>query len=160
MAVPRPDENDISKSLKSIDSTTWLLGSFLLRRSPLPEQTATWADESDNSSYTLTKALDPHHYTTSSLDSPHVKLVYTAGNVSAVWAVGADAFCKVKKIVKGVTQEADTLRFVQSQQPSFNTPQVLYHTTDDTLSYLFVRRLPGRTLDQAWPTLTEQQRAH
>jgi hypothetical protein len=47
------------------------------------------------------------------LDDPRFKLVYDAGDSSAVWSVGNSAFCKVKLCRQGITSEAATLEFVQ-----------------------------------------------
>jgi aminoglycoside phosphotransferase len=153
-------EGHIKKSLKQIDPNTWLLGNYILRRSPNPSNTATWIDKSDGSSYLLEEASTSQSCMTSSPDSPHISLVHEAGDASVVWAIGSDALCKIRYIEKGVTPESVTLNYVQGQQPSFDTPKVLRHIYDKDRSYLFLQRLPGRTLDSAWPSLTEERRTY
>ena len=75
-----------------------------------------------------------------------------------VWAVGNTALCKVKYVESFITPESSTLKFVQDQQPSFDTPNILAQAIDKDKVYLFLQRLPGRTLDQAWPSLNKQWR--
>ncbi|KAF2760068.1 hypothetical protein EJ05DRAFT_271274 [Pseudovirgaria hyperparasitica] len=130
-------DNHINKSFKQIDRSTWLIGKFVLHRSPSPSDTATWNDDSDNSSYTL-----------------------TPGDASAVWSIGGNAICKVRYTEEGVTPESVTLNFVKDRQPSFETPRVLHHAFDKDRSYLFIQRLQGRTLDTAWPTLNDYWKTH
>lgn len=131
----------------------------MLHRSPGTSVTATWNDDIDNSSYTLAKApvvLPP----TTRLNSPYITLVHEAGDASAVWSIGHSALCKVRYIQDGVTPESITLKFVQDRRPTFKTPRVLHHAFENDRSYLFLQRLPGRTLDAAWPSLSNQWRLH
>lgn len=116
VVVRKWGEDYINKSLKQIDSNTWLTGGFVLYRSPFSSNTATWNDDGDNSSCTLKQALNPLPSATTPTESPYIKLVYD---------------------------------FVRDQQPSFKTPKVIHHIFDDDRSYLFIQRLPGRTLDAA-----------
>lgn len=150
-------EAHIYKSLKQIDSNTWFIGGLVLHRSPYPSDTATWNDDGDNSSYTLTESPHPPLSTTTP-DSPYIKLVHEVGDQSAVWSIGNSALCKVRYIEKGVTPESVTLDFVRDQQPSFEVPKVLHHAFGHDRSYLFLQRVPGRTLDVAWPTLNDYWR--
>lgn len=150
-------ENHINKSLKQATSNTWVIGNLVLSRSKSPSKTATWIDGVDGSSYTITTG--PNHLPSASVDSPHIKLIHEAGDASAVWSIGNSAICKVRYLEEGVTPEAVTLDFVQKKSPSFQTPKVLYHAYDENRSYLFLQRLPGQTLDAAWPTLNAYWRS-
>ena len=98
MAVRKQNEDRISNSLKQIDENTWLIGNVVLHRSDTAgwnesDTLAGWNDSSDNSSYTLTKASSPLPTTTTS-NSPYIKLVHEAGDASAVWSIGTNAFAK------------------------------------------------------------------
>jgi hypothetical protein len=150
-------EAHIKNTLKQVNSDTWLIGNFLLCRSSGCSPTATWTDEGENSSYTITSA-PTNHPATSQPDSPHMKLVHEAGDASAVWAVGSSVLCKIRYIEEGVTPESTTLDYVRNQRPSFDIPTVICYIVDEDRSYLFLGRLPGRTLDRAWPSLNETWR--
>jgi hypothetical protein len=153
-------DEHISRVLRQVRPDLWLLGSFSLQRVPYHSETATWYDENDGSSYILEKLSTPHPPATLHYESPYIQLVHEAGDASAVWAVGNVAFCKVKYIEDGVTPESSTLQWVQDRQPSFNTPRVLAHAIEEERAYLFLQRLLGRTLDQAWPSLDKHWRLH
>lgn len=68
--------------------------------------------------------------------------------------------CKVRYIEDGITAESDTLDFVRAQRQSFEIPEVILHFHDHGRSYLFLQKVPGRTLDAAWPTLDDHWRRH
>ncbi|KAJ5922829.1 hypothetical protein N7516_010532 [Penicillium verrucosum] len=149
--------NDHNKeSIKQVDENTWLIGSLILHSSSGRSDTSSWYDSTDNISYTLTNAPAPPPPAVPLLaNTPKISLVYQAGNSSAVWSIGTSAFCKVKLRVEGATSEAATLAFVQEQKPYFKTPTILHQAEDNNRSYLFLGRVPGRTLADAWPTLDE-----
>lgn len=157
VAVRGWGENHINKALKQATSNTWVIGNLVLSRSQGHLKTATWIDAVDDSSYTITTC--PNYLPSAFVDSPHIKLIHEAGDASAVWAIGNSAICKVRYLEEGVTPEAVTLDFVQKKHPSFRTPKVLYHAYDETRSYLFLQRLPGQTLDAAWPKLNAYWRS-
>ncbi|KAJ0158028.1 hypothetical protein CTA2_12464 [Colletotrichum tanaceti] len=52
----------------------------------------------------------------------------------------------------------DYLRDLVGPALSFPVPRSLYHAEFDGRYYLFTSRLPGRTLEEAWPTMTESER--
>ena len=150
-------EDHINKSIKQIDSETWLIGGHVLHRSPYPSDVATWNDDSDKSSYTLTVAPTPLLSATTPLDSPYIKLIYESRDARAIWSIGNSVVCKAAYTTKGTTPESVTLNFVRNQQQpySFETPEVLHHAFASDRSFLFHQRLPGRTLEVAWPSLND-----
>lgn len=160
VTVRKWGDDHINKSIRQINLDTWLIDGLVLHRSSCLSDAATWNDDGDNSSYPLTEAPTPLPSGTTPLDSPYIKLVYEAGDASAVWSIGNNALCKVRYIEEGVTPESVTLNFVRDQQPSFETPKVIHHAFDNDRSYLFLQRVPGRTLDAAWPSLNEYWRRH
>ena len=113
-----------------------MLGSFKLYRSSHLSENATWNDS--DASYTLTKIPALCSYMTTDLDSSYIKLVHEAGDASAVWSIGNNAFCKVRYIERGATPEALTLDFVQKRMPSFKTPKVLYYIVENSVYNEFV----------------------
>ena len=170
-------EGHIAKALKQINENAWIVGNVLIHRiehdSPAHEIVDyAWTDEADRSKYRLqianpnldsaqeskkTNILDP----VEEAKPPRVKLIHEAGLTSAVWAIGSEIICKVRKLkTPGTTPEWKVLDFVQNQRPSFKTPQAISYTHDANWSYLFMRRVPGRTLDAAWSTLDHYWRDH
>ncbi|KFZ15621.1 hypothetical protein V502_05495 [Pseudogymnoascus sp. VKM F-4520 (FW-2644)] len=137
VAVRKWGDDHINKSIRQINLDTWLIDGLVLHRSPCLSNAATWNDDGDNSSYTLTEAPTPLPSATTPLDSHYINY-----------------------IEEGVTPESVTLNFVRGQHPSFETPKVIHHAFGNDRSYLFLQRVPGRTLDAAWPSLDEYWRRH
>lgn len=152
--------SNVGCHIRQVDGNTWLIGGVTLSRSPNWSDTATWNDESDGASYTVAHIPLPPPQELVPLDSPHIKLAHSVANRSFVWAIGQHAFCKVKRLEPNITLEWTTLEYVKSKGPRFEVPEVLFHLEDNSWSYLFLRRLPGRTLDSAWPTLSDTWRSY
>ncbi|KAJ5135372.1 uncharacterized protein N7515_004650 [Penicillium bovifimosum] len=154
-------DDPVRESIKEVDADTWLIGPLTLHRSKGYHSTSTWYDQDDDLSYTLTSAPIPLPPSVP-LPAEHsnIRLVYDAGDSSAVWSVGKSAFCKVKLSVPGTTPEAATLKYVHGQRPYFEIPKVLHETEHNGRSYLFLSRVRGRTLANAWPTLNKEWRDH
>lgn len=150
----------LRESFRQVDAQTWLIGPLIIRCSSSHSDSSTWFDHVNQLSFTVEDAPTPPPSTPISSDDPIVRLVYHAGESSAVWAIGSSAFCKAKVCVENTTPEATTLTFVHQQQPTFQLPSILHHTQSDATSYLFLSRVPGRTLAEAWPTLDEKWRTH
>ncbi|CAG8948057.1 unnamed protein product [Penicillium salamii] len=150
----------IRESIKQVDANTWLVGPLQLCRSTGYSDTSTWYDLDDNVSYTLTNASIPPPPTVPLSENVPFRLIYNIGDSSAVWSVGNSAFCKVKLRVLGATSEAATLAFIHGEQPDFEIPKVLHHAEHNARSYLFLSRVRGRTLENAWSTLSEKWRHH
>ena len=129
--------------------TTLRDSNLVLHRSPCLSDVATWNDDGDNSSYTLTEAPTPLPSATKPPDSPYIKLVYEAGDCCAIWSIGNKVSCKARYTRKGVTPESATINFVRDQQPSFETPKVLHHAFSGDRSFLFLQSIPGRSLNVA-----------
>ncbi|OQD73402.1 hypothetical protein PENDEC_c015G01543 [Penicillium decumbens] len=154
-------KDPVREPIKQVDENTWLIGPLILQRSSGYSDTATWYDRDDDLSYTVTDAPNPAPPSVPlAPDHPNIVLVYDAGDASAVWSIGKAAFCKVKLQVSGTTREATTLEFVRKKQPGFETPKILYETEYNGRSCLFLSRVPGRTLAEAWPTLDEKWKHH
>lgn len=154
-------DEPVRESIKYVDANTLLVGPLKLHRSKGYSDTSTWYDQDDDLSYTLTNAPIPPPPTSPwPANDPKIKLVYDVGGRSAVWSIGNSAFCKVKLREAGITPEAATLAFVHSQRPVFEIPKVLHETQHNDRSYLFLSRVQGRTLREAWPTLDAAWRHH
>ncbi|KAL3477307.1 hypothetical protein BJX99DRAFT_257561 [Aspergillus californicus] len=121
---------------------------------------STWYDHDDNSSYTITKTPVPPSAVPLPADDPLFKLVYDAGDSSAVWSLGTSAFCKVKVCVDGTTPEVATLAYIYERRLNFGPPKVLYQAEFNGRSYLFLSRVLGRTLAEVWPYVDEKWKHH
>ncbi|CRG89756.1 hypothetical protein PISL3812_06795 [Talaromyces islandicus] len=152
----------LRESIKQVDADTWLIGPVMLYRSKGYLETSTWYDQSDDFSYTVTSAPTPLPTAVPwSADDSDFKLVYDVAEQSAVWSLGNSAFCKIKLYADSTTSEATTLAHVWDKQPTnFEIPSVFYSAESNGRSYLFLSRVPGRTLAEAWPTLDEKWRRH
>jgi hypothetical protein len=150
-------DQHIRRSLKQIDQYTWLIGDLILRRILGPSEFIAWKDD-DGSNFSLMVAPRPLPSTTIEVDSPHIKLIHEAGDASAIWSIGNNAVCKARYTLPGITPESTTLKYVQERKPSFMTPEILHHAYDYDRNYLFLQKLPGKTLYEAWPGLDEYWR--
>lgn len=77
--------------------------------------------------------------------------------MSAVWAVGKNAFCKVKFWVEDMALESKSIQFVQQTLPQVPVPEVIYSWVDDDRSFLLLKRAEGTTLRDAWPKMSVPQ---
>ncbi|TVY76077.1 hypothetical protein LSUE1_G005430 [Lachnellula suecica] len=121
----------IRETIKEVDSNTWVIGCLIVHRSSGYCDTATWFDDSDDSSYTVTNAPTPPPLATSLLPSnPHIVQIHDIGDGSAVWAIGSKVFCKVH------------INFSQE------------NTTPEDVT------IPGQTLGKAWPSLSKERQQY
>lgn len=90
----------------------------------------------------------------------HIRLVRHLGRTSAIWSVG-DAFIKIQRAgpdTEENTTEATTLDWLCAHNLSFNVPKVLYRNHEHNLHILFISRVPGETLEQAWKVMGEDEK--
>ena len=90
--------------------------------------------------------------------SDELHLVHEGGSSSAVWAIGRQAFCKVKAWNSDMESEDNTISFVKKIAPQIPTPEVIYAWNDQDRSFLILRRIEGSTLRDAWVSLSPSQR--
>lgn len=158
MAARRP----VNESLRAIDCQTWLVGDrLLLSRASTTSPGYLWSD-GHGSFYSVSEApgTPPASQPLSTTSSDPIRLVYDAGGVSAVWEIG-NAFLKAKiSNSPSTTREHVTLAGVKAIPPSFAIPDVLYHGEWAGRHYLFLSKVPGQTLVDAWPTMDEVTKCH
>ncbi|CAG9951548.1 unnamed protein product [Clonostachys rosea f. rosea IK726] len=89
------------------------------------------------------------------------QLVHSCANVSAVWVFG-NVVLKIKRFQnrKGGTRENVTLDWLANQNLKFAIPRALHYSEDEDRSYLFSTRLPGITLNSAWPLMNADYRQY
>lgn len=96
-------EDPVRKSIKEVDENTWLIGALILHHYRGYSDIATWYNQGDSWSYTLSDALNPSPPSVPfPADHPTIVLVYDVGGNSAVWPLGNSSFCKVELRVKNL----------------------------------------------------------
>ncbi|KAF5024697.1 hypothetical protein F66182_3226 [Fusarium sp. NRRL 66182] len=102
------------------------------------------------------------HDSTMNVHSQDLKVnklhVHNSGTSGAVWRIGG-MFCQVKAWLRGMDTEAETLRSVEARF-ELPVPEVVFDWIDEDLNRSFVIPKPvhGRTLQQAWPSLSPERR--
>lgn len=83
------------------------------------------------------------------------------GTSWGLWLFGKDSFCKVRSWHDAMEDEKDTIDFVHTCCPTIPLPEVIFSWIDREWSRTFIitRRIPGKTLDRRWWSLTESQRS-
>ena len=78
----------------------------------------------------------------------------------AIWNFSPNVFCKVKSWVEGLTTEATTIRFVNKNVPSIPTEEIMYDWINPlwNRTIMISKRVAGMTYQEAWPSLTTQQK--
>lgn len=122
--------------------------------SPPPGPLASWRD-GNSVIYVLQRDTPPIE----SLRFDY-QLIHEAGSSSAVWTLGNNAVCKVHPWKEGTQLEADTLAFISKRFPSIPITEVICTWVDKPInrSFLIMKRIHARTIDQAWVDLSHQQR--
>lgn len=119
---------------------------------------ATWVD--DNECYYIREATEREL----SLAEKEIidDFVYQAGTSSAVWAIGSNVICKVKTWCDGMELESETLAFLTAKFPHIPIPEVVHSWLDRKLNrtFLLLKRINARALDDAWPSLSSEQKHH
>ena len=150
----------LSQSIRQVDSTRWQIGSLVCERietTPPADAIAAWEEHS--CMYIIRKIEDGRVAFAPSMESSdELKLVHKGGSLSAVWAIGRQAFCKVKAWNPAMESEDKTIAFVKKIAPQISTPEVIYTWTDQDRSFLILRRIEGSTLRDAWTSLSASQR--
>lgn len=151
----------ISVSVTRTSPGRWNLGSTMVceqlsHTEPRPDDTITDWQDGDSIFYLRQRTAHDTLGGDAEVDRIHV-----GGTSAAVWCLGGNAFCKAHAWREGLQLEADNIRFVQAHAPEVPVPEVLFSWIDHDLdrTFLITRRASGRTLEQAWPQLSSNQRA-
>lgn len=88
------------------------------------------------------------------LYSSHVKLFYGASK-SDVWSIGSDVILK-ERPDEGPKTEVTTLKYFETAVPEIPAPRAVRDWVDsDGRYFVLTGRIPGKTLEQTWPSLSE-----
>ncbi|EXK76671.1 hypothetical protein FOQG_18596 [Fusarium oxysporum f. sp. raphani 54005] len=148
------------KQIHGNNGNSWLIGQrFVLHQTKSAEEPL-WRD-SDGNCYSLAPLSDDIPPATEIPSGSFPYLLHDCANISAVWDFG-DVVLKIKlfQTRKDATREHATLDWLANQKLNFAIPQVLHYSADDDKSYLFSTRLPGITLNSAWPSMDEDHRQY
>lgn len=149
----------MQEAIREIDESSWLIDDKLLLLQT-PQSGCTWRD-GNGMGYKITKAVFPLPASRPLSKDGHVQLIYDAGDVSAVFAIGNSAFCKVRILdVPNVTREHVTLDWLHQRTWSFTIPHTLYHAEYDGRYYIVLGRVAGMTIDSVWASLDETAREY
>ncbi|KAJ6126091.1 hypothetical protein N7471_010584 [Penicillium samsonianum] len=155
MSVSDPIRNSVVETSHS----TWRLGHTIeCARLPKPDDRsaiASWKD-GDNF-YILRLAKSEQLPDATPANSCEVRLIHEGGTLSAVWAIGNNAICKVHHWSPNTTSECDTIKFIQKMVPKVPVPEVINSWVDGDRSFLVLKRVPGITLRDAWETMSAVQ---
>jgi hypothetical protein len=153
----------IQDSVVQISPSTWCLGCTVqCDRVAEPDDTCTAAWRDGENWYTLRPVSDQPASSEKSLDatpadSHEVSLIHTGGTLSAAWAIGNNAICKVHHWSSDTTSESETIKSVQKMAPQVPIPEVITSWVDGERSFLVLKRVPGITLRDAWGTMSASQ---
>jgi hypothetical protein len=85
--------------------------------------------------------------------------IYSMGSSAACWRFG-DAYFKVKSWCEGMDTESNLIAFAREAVPSIPVPKVYCSWLDRAWnrSFLVLAAVEGKTLNEAWPSLSDTQR--
>ncbi|CAG8976234.1 hypothetical protein HYALB_00012001 [Hymenoscyphus albidus] len=156
-----PALRPVRESILEIDDNSWIIGGVLLLsyKTIAPSSGCFWSD-GGSAFYTLSELAHSQQPTHPLSSTSRVQLVHDAGDCNAAWRIG-EAFLKVQALsTPSRTREHITLNYLHDPAngsvPTFPIPRVLYHTEHDNRYYLFTSRVPGNTLEKAWPNMEEE----
>ena len=153
----------IENSVVKISASRWLLGSSMICESDLtvpPEDVkASWKGDDGKTYYLRTAptslvAAPAGENTSESFEKDRV---HQAGTSAAVWAFGG-VHVKVKSWIPELESEQASIE--HARKVNIPTPEVVFSWIDHAWnrSFLILRSIPGRTLDEAWPDLSLSER--
>ncbi|PVH91194.1 hypothetical protein DM02DRAFT_366081 [Periconia macrospinosa] len=157
-----PTLKPVRESIVEVGDNSWVIGDeiFLSRQCVAPHSGCFWSDGA-GSFYTISAepAIQPLPQTSPLSPSSPIQLVHDAGDCNAAWRIG-EAFLKVQLLdTSTTTREHTTLAYLHDPAngpiPTFPIPHVLYHKEINNRYYLITTRVPGETLEKAWPTMDE-----
>lgn len=107
----------LDQSVRQAELNRWCIGSLVCQRiktTPPADTVAAWKE--DDATYILRKddGIGPVSLITSSNE---IRMVHEGGSSSRVWAVGRQAFCKIKIKNPILESENNTIAFVNDVVP-------------------------------------------
>lgn len=151
----------IRNSVTQVSHSTWRLGCTIeCNRIAEPDDTCTAAWKDGEDWYILRHAISEQPPDATPANSQEVRLIHEGGTLSAVWAIGNNAICKVHSWTSDTTSESKTIKFVQENAPQVSIPEVIYSWVDGNRSFLVLKRVPGITLRRLGDNVRYRTRFH
>lgn len=152
----------IEDSIIKLSESRWLIGSLMICETdltvPLHDVLGSWVGDEGRTFY-LRKSLYPFLYTTEDVRrTSQIDRVHKAGTGAAVWAFGG-AHVKVKAWIPELQSESDTIEYIR--KTGIPAPEIVYSWIDSdwNRTFLVMKSIKGRTLCQAWPVLSQDQKS-
>ena len=151
----------IEHSVVKLNEQCFRLGSSMIcEKSTAKGQSgilSTWQD--NGKTFILRQQTDYDRTMPPSTSSATV--IHEAGGCAEVWLFGDDTFCKVKAWCEGLESEKATIDFVKTCCPHIPVPEVIFSWVDRdwSRSFTIIKRVPGKTLNEQWPSLNPSQRS-
>ncbi|KAJ5847391.1 hypothetical protein N7455_011348 [Penicillium solitum] len=125
----------IQNSVVQTSHYTWCLGCTIewdrISGSGDMGAAASWKD--GEHWYILRRVNSEQQPVTTPTNSDEVRVIHEGGTVSAVWAIGNNAICKVYYWSSDITSECETVKFIQERAPKVPVPEVIYSWVDGNL---------------------------
>jgi len=148
----------VRNSVVQVSHSTWRLGCTIeCHQATEPDETCAAAWKDGEYWYTLRLAKNEQQPDDTPANSNGVRLIHEGGTLSAVWAIGNNAICKVHHWSSDTTSESETIKFVQANTPHVPVPEVIHSWEDGNRSFLVLKRVEGITLRDAWETMSAAQ---
>ncbi|KAF4628709.1 hypothetical protein G7Y89_g9441 [Cudoniella acicularis] len=159
-----PMKPSIDETVGLTSPGNWTIGSSMLckacndKQQPPPEAVCSWTD--NGTMYYLQKRQVPKEDLEPEGNFLIGRLADYEGPFRSVWSLSPNVFIKVKPWTKDLTTEATTIRWVNKHVPSLPTEDVIYDWIDTKWfrTVMISRRVPGVTYQEAWPSLSTQQK--
>jgi aminoglycoside phosphotransferase len=150
----------VNESILEINDNMWIIGDrILLSKQPVAPSSGCFWSDGGSAFYSISEVPSCSPLRTRPLSSTSpLRLVHSAGDCNAAWRIG-EAYLKVQVInIPSRTREHTTLNYLHASGLTFPIPHALYHTEYDNRYYLFTSRVPGVTLEKAWPNMDESMK--
>jgi hypothetical protein len=151
------------ESVKRINSQLWTLGSALMcikraTQHAQPHNSIVSWTYGDSTFYLLPR--DDALLLNLGQGDSAIDWIKDGATGGGVWTLGNEVICKVKSWKEGRQLESSTLDFVRENFPSVPLPENIYSSIDRPFNrtFLFMKRIHARTLNDAWPTISTDQR--
>ena len=151
-------------SIRRVNESTWILGSMMICEqncTVAANSISTWEDKA-GATFSIRPMLKSEQELYSGMlgeQEAEENRIHSIGSSAACWRFG-DAYFKVKSWCEGMDTESNLIAFARKAVPSLPVPEVYCSWLDKAWnrSFLVLAAVEGKTLDEAWPSLTDIQR--